>query len=416
MKADGWIPYTGAWYRNDPSFDYYSGGQATFPSNIRPMAIYAASVNKTFFTFADRDFNIVVGFLDHATGKLSPLAVIGSYTLGDAHKNGSIMIDHDGYIYCFFGGHGENLRVRRSTVPFSIETWQSSVVIAGGAALTYPQPWELTEGRIVVPMRQDSIGQRLLVSTDQGATWSPTTLLANSGGFGAYFITVAEQGSFPRKIHIIWNVYESATMRRDFFYARSDDGGVSWKKSDGSTLSLPIALEAGEQILDSGTEQVNTCDLQLDTTGLVRALVLQGVGNSFVWKLIRQNGAGSWSVFTLPPPADHHFDIGSLALVGDDDWRAYLPSGANISNQDGGEIEEWQSLDRGATWVKLRIVTSGSTYVHNNVKTVVNGRSDFRIFWSYGDPDVSGTGIPLTNDVKLYMAGDDSVTQMAVKT
>lgn len=412
LNVNNWNPYKGIWYRNDPTTEYYAGGQATFPSNIRPMAIYIASVSKTFFTFADKDSQIVVGEFNHVTQLLSAPVVVGSYTDDDAHKNGAILIDHDGYIYVFYGGHGETSKVRRSSLPLDIRAWQTAVTLPGGTSVTYFQPWEVASGKIMCLSRLDGVGQEFLISNDQAATWTPTTFLANNGTDSAYFISVASVGSFPRTVHVIWNLYEGPTMRRNFYHAETADGGTTWKKSDGTTLTLPIAITAGELILNSGSEQVNTCDLQLDSTGLVRALVLQGLGTSFVWKLIRQNSAGSWSVFTLPPAADHHFDIGSLILVSDDDWRAYLPSDPNLINQDGGEIEEWQSLDRGSTWAKIRVLTSGSTFVHNNVKSVVNGQSDFRAFWSYGDPDVAGLGTPKTKAVDLFMAGDSYTKQM----
>jgi hypothetical protein len=204
----------------------------------------------------------------------------------------------------------------------------------------------------------------------------------------------------------MWNLYEGPTMRWNFYYACSADGGISWTDSAGVPYTLPIAITAGEQILDSGSQQVNTCDMQLDSNGLVRALVLQGLGTSFVWKLIRQNGPLDWSVFTLPPAADHHFDIGGLCLIDDDDWRAYLPSVSIVAGQDGGEIQEWQSLDRGETWELLRNVTSASALVHNNVKTVLGGHPDFRAFWSFGDTDPDQDGTPATSDVKLFMVGD----------
>src|SRR4051812_24460746 len=60
--ADGELPtadgFRGIWYANEPSHDEYvfkySGGMATYPHQQMPIAIYAPSVNKTFFVYGGR--------------------------------------------------------------------------------------------------------------------------------------------------------------------------------------------------------------------------------------------------------------------------------------------------------------------------------------------------------------------------
>ena len=99
------------------------------------------------------------------------------------------------------------------------------------------------------------------------------------------------------------------------------------------------------------------------------------------------------------------YDGGALAVVLDDDLRIYAPTTPSQPQYDGGEIEEWQSVDGGRTWKNTAHLTTGSTYSHNHVKTVLHhetGRGEFRIFWSYGD----ATYPPAVKDVHLYRYGE----------
>src|SRR4051794_10350458 len=66
--------YRGIWYKiSDKDGIKYSGGMATYPQQIRPMAIYAAAVNKTFFVYGGRsaaknELLHMVSYFDHSTG------------------------------------------------------------------------------------------------------------------------------------------------------------------------------------------------------------------------------------------------------------------------------------------------------------------------------------------------------------
>ena len=97
------------------------------------------------------------------------------------------------------------------------------------------------------------------------------------------------------------------------------------------------------------------------------------------------------------------YDGGGLVIRADDDFRIYAPTTPSQPYEDGGEIEEWTSADRGAAWTNTRQITSGSKYSHNHVKVVFNHRrGDFRMMWSYGDSHHP----PATRDVFLYYFGD----------
>jgi len=76
-KDDG---YRGIWYNIGTK---YSGGLGTYTQQIRPFAVYAPQVNKTFFCYGGRQKDKrnllhMVSYYDHATGQVPrPTIVMG---------------------------------------------------------------------------------------------------------------------------------------------------------------------------------------------------------------------------------------------------------------------------------------------------------------------------------------------------
>lgn len=401
--------FTGLSYAN---FDYYGGPAATFPSNMRPMAVYASTVQCTFFVWMDSGNRICCSFYDHVNGVCGDPSIVADLASNDGHKTPSLLIDATGYLYVFYDGHDANgIKVKRSTIPYGCHAWTALATITGNC--TYPQPHQLKSGEILVLHRvndQASWGYRL--SSDGGTTWgSAVAVTTPDANRGVYAICVSETGSFTRKVHLVWTVLNTTTqVRQHFYYAVSEDGGVNWKKSNGDAYALPIASESAEKIFDSGSDQVNTQDIQLDSSGNVYVLVSHGanggndaeLGGTWNFKLLKRV-AGTWTAYAIAT-GDHQFDCGSLVFYADNDLRAYLPSVAAQSNEDGGNIREYQSTDGGATWSLLNTLTADSLS-HNHVKTAVNGQGAFRAFWSYGD----STG---STAAKLKMYGSRGVLTM----
>ena len=94
------------------------------------MAVYRSG--HTYFTWADVNQNAVVAYYDHATGITSNAVTIGFLGDGDAHLNPSMLIDDDGYIYVFYGSHGDNTKGKRSAHPLDIVSpWVAIADISG---------------------------------------------------------------------------------------------------------------------------------------------------------------------------------------------------------------------------------------------------------------------------------------------
>jgi hypothetical protein len=372
------------------------------------MAVYVPRQQKTFFVFGNAENSPTISAYDHRSRSFSPAVVVGRNPDMDAHKNPHLLIDEEGWLYVFYRAHCTPTWLAKSVRPYEISKWISMGEVARDSS--YPQPWQLRRGEITVLFRQGgthNAGEALVRSCDGGRTWSSPTLVGTSppkNGF--YAVTIAASGAYPRKLHMAWSVTRGDWWQRyHVYYACSDDGAVTWKRRDGRPYRLPIAESEAEMIFRSEVPDrgVWLQDIQLDGQG--NPYVLFNDGNTLTydctWRVARCLDR-KWTVQPVAR-ADHMYDSGALVLLSDRDFRAYLPSQPAQPHEDGGDIEEWQSLDRGTTWARTRSITSSSKYSHNHVKAVHGQQQgDFRVFWSYGD----SRDPPESRAVDLYYYGE----------
>ncbi|MBN1343704.1 MAG: BNR-4 repeat-containing protein [Phycisphaerae bacterium] len=413
--------YRGVWYSCGtanvlPGHKYvYGGGKGTYSAWHRPMAVYAEREKKTFFVYGNPENSPMIGFYDHGTAAFSTPVCLGQNIDMNAHRNPTLLIDENGILYVFRGYNGMPTHVTRSVKPYDISRWEPRTPVEVEKKSSYPQPWQLRPGEIFVSYRREP-GWCCRISTDGAATWGPRVNLVKFADCQIYAMTVAEAGGFPRKIHLVWSRLGGGTpeevrtkhlwaRRYNVYYACSDDGGRTWRKSDGAKLELPITEATAEKLYDCGQHGVWLKDIQLDSKGNPIVLFLDADVGTYesTWKVAKLKGR-AWSVRDVTT-SDHMYDGGSLAILSDNDIRVYGPSAPSQPQYDGGEIEEWTSTDGGQAWNKTARLTSESKYSHNHIKTVLHherGNGDFRVFWSYGDARYP----PESKDVLLHFYGE----------
>ncbi len=413
-------PSQGVWYccgtaNTYPGQKYvYSGPMATYCMWHRPIAVYAGPVRTTFFVFGNPDNSPAICAYDHRSKTFGAPVVLGTNPDGDAHRNPTLLVDEQGYLYVFFGAHGHPTRVVKSRSPYDLSQWEPKAAI-DDPGTSYPQPWQLKRGEVFVSFRQ-SPGWCFRKSLDGAASWQPTVNLIRFADAAIYAVSIAATGPYPRAVHIAWSKLGGGTpeevatkhlwgRRYDVFYARSDDGGHTWKRSDGTGYSLPIAEETADKVYESGEHGVWLKDIQLDSRGNPCILFIDADVTTYEsnWKLARRAEEG-WRTADVAT-SDHMYDGGALVILADDDFRVYAPTTPSQPHEDGGEIDEWTSTDGGATWARTRHVTAGSKYSHNHVRAVFGQEEgDFRVLWSYGDSVYP----PETRDVYLGHYGEAS--------
>jgi len=402
----------------------YSGAMATYCVWHRPMAVYAPEVNRSYFVYGSAGNRPTISYYDHNTHEFAYPVAIGENPDGDAHRNPTLLIDDEGYLYMFWGAHGHPTLVHRSVRPYDISAWEQRATIEPDGGTSYPQPWMLRAGEIFVSYRK-APGWRFVTSTDGAQSWSEPRDIAAFGmsetargvaEYSIYGITVAAGGEYPRRIHFAWSRLGGGTpeeierkhlwaRRYNVYYAYSDDGGRTWRRSDGTPYASPIDESQAEKIWDCGEHGVWLKDIQLDSRGNPYILFLDSEVETFrsAWKVARRVGDG-WEVVHLTE-SDHMYDAGCLMMLADDDIRIWAPTTDLQPHEDGGEIEEWRSTDGGATWTNTRHLTQNSQWSHNQVKPVMGhrqGPGDVRAIWSCGDSRKP----PETEDVRLYYMGE----------
>lgn len=386
----------------------YGGPHATYCAWTRPMAVYGPEVDKTFFAFGNRENAPVVCFYDHAERRFAPAVRVGSNPNMDAHRNPHLVIDEEGLLYIFYGSHCTDTVAVRSARPYDIEAWVDLGLVASRSS--YPQPWQVREDEIIVLYRgggTHDATEAIVRSTDGGATWGePSHFIATPPKNGCYGVSVAAAGPFPRRLHFVWSVTRGDWWQRyHVYYAWSDDGGETWKRTDGEPYDVPITEETSDIIFESDVPDrgVWLKDIQVAPDGSPCALFVDGhtLNYECAWRFGRLRD-GQWR-FSQIATSDHMYDCGALVLLAEDDFRLYGPTTVSQPYEDGGEIEEWRSTDGGETWENTRHLTSGSAHSHNHVKAVHGGgRDDFRVFWCYGDARIP----PDTTDVDLFRFGE----------
>jgi hypothetical protein len=161
------------------------------------------------------------------------------------------MVDGAGYLHLSWDHHGHPLRYARSTAPYSTEFSEPQGMTGHNERnVTYPQFFRLPSGNLLFFFRNGASGRGDLVLNRYDVvkhTWSQlhANLIGGEGKRNAYWqATIGIDGS----VHVSWVWRESGDVasNHDLCYARSDDDGLTWKRSDGRPYAIPIVASEAE--------------------------------------------------------------------------------------------------------------------------------------------------------------------------
>jgi len=395
-KADG---YTGIWFtlgQKSEHGDKYSGGLGTYTADHIPIAIYAAKVNKTFFVYGgtvpgQRHLLNMASYYDHEKGVVPrPTIVHDKQTVDDPHDDSALSIDDKGHVWVFVSGRA-NLRPGfkyRSTEPYSVDRFE----LVESRTMAYPQPWFMPGKGFLYCFTPYTKGRELYWQTSaEGRAWAEPKKLAGFGGH--YQVTNVRDGALVTAFN--WHPGGNVDKRTNLYFLRTDDFGRTWKTAAGKTVETPLAAVDSEALVrDYAKEKrlVYINDIQFDRDGWPVIFYITSGGykpgpeaGPREWTVARWTGA-AWE-FHPVTTSDHNYDMGSL-YIEEDAWRIIGPSGPGPQPWGtGGEMAVWLSRDSGATWAKLRDLTSKSEFNHSYARRPLGAHPDFYAFWADGNPN-----------------------------
>ena len=192
----------------------------------------------------------------------------------DAHNIISMMIDGDGYLHLSWDHHANKLHYCKSKVPFGLDlTPEMPMTGMKEGKVTYPEFYRLATGDLLFFYRDGSSGNgNFIINKYSIATklWQrlQNLLIDGEGKRNAYWqACVDAKGT----IHVSWVWRESSDVssNHDMCYAASDDGGITWHKSNGETYQLPITLASAEVVVKiiQKSELINQTSMTADGDG-----------------------------------------------------------------------------------------------------------------------------------------------------
>jgi hypothetical protein len=402
-KFDGYRPI---WFELNQKYEYgdkYSGALGTYTAKHVPLAIYSKEANKTFFVFGgtksenERYLLCMIGEFDHKTGKVSkPTVVYDKSGVNDPHDNPSLMIDDNGFIWVFVSGRG---RTRpgfkfKSVKPLNIESFEQITT----EEMTYPQPWNTDFGYFHFFTKYTGVRQLYFKTSTDGIHWTDDKLLAaipvNEGEqSGHYQTSNCYQG---KKLGTFFNRHPQGNVdkRTDLYYLQTEDSGETWTNANGEKLSLPLLIQENPaRVIDysSAGKNVYLKDMGFDRKGNPVCLYIRSNGHEpgpksapYEWCVTKWDGS-QWKT-TIITESDHNYDMGSLFITGKT-WKLVAPTFSGPQKWGvGGELEIWQSTDKGENWTKISNLTENSEYNHSYVRRPVDYKAPFCFFWASGHP------------------------------
>ena len=112
-RIDG---YKGIWFDLGQRSEFgskYSGGLGTYTAKHQPIAVYAPTVEKTFFVYggttagSERHLLAMASYYDHRSRTVpKPVVVHDKQGVDDPHDNPSLQIDESGCLWVYVSGRG----------------------------------------------------------------------------------------------------------------------------------------------------------------------------------------------------------------------------------------------------------------------------------------------------------------------
>lgn len=192
----------------------------------------------------------------------------------DGHNVISMGVDGDGVVHVSFDHHGDPLRYCRGIAPGSLELGPLEPMTGlDEDDVTYPEFYSMPDGDLLFAYRSGASGRGNLVLNRYSVAdkeWRRVqdVLVDGENERNAYWQLFVDPGG---KIHLSWVWRETwlVETNHDLCYAISEDGGRTWRRSDGRQYELPITLATAEIAwrIPQKSELINQTSMTADKDG-----------------------------------------------------------------------------------------------------------------------------------------------------
>lgn len=224
-----------------------------------------------FTAFYDEFGNLILGkrTLNSKVWEMKNTHLTGDVL--NAHNSISIAIDGDGYLHLSWGQHSVPLNYCKSVAPYSLElTEKIKMTNIKENKVTYPEFYNFSNGDLLFAYRDGESGNGNLMLNyynKETKKWNKIgdSLIDGEGVRNAYWqIFIDEKDT----IHVSWNWRENSDVasNHDLCYAKSNDKGLTWLKSNNEQYTLPLTLKNSEYIanIPKQNELINTTSMYVD--------------------------------------------------------------------------------------------------------------------------------------------------------
>jgi len=211
----------------------------------------------------------------------------------DLHRTANLGIDPDGYIHIIAGLHNNPLSNHYvvSTNPEDITSWTFKTQMTGANEDSVTYPSFFTDGNyLYCHYRNGEAGDGEIYLNKYDHTTKTWTALhhpwinpvADTRSPYIDAVVVDSNGH----LHVSWcwrRLFNGEWTNEKVCYAKSEDGGATWKKSDGTVYTVPITF-ADSEVVDSvgeGGGLLNSNDMGVDSNNRPHIVYYKGDINGF---------------------------------------------------------------------------------------------------------------------------------------
>lgn len=271
--------YDAEWFENKSAYEFNRFDNVNGINNCAPFAQDNITTWKNcwqFCTFVNDEKRIMIGKRDIVLGSEWKFAYVGGNLTGqvtpDDHYTVVCAVDEYGMIHVVGNLHVQNLNQRysRSSYALCIDRWEAATMTGiSESEVTYPMFLKRNDGKLLLFYRNQGSGNgdwyinvydnttrvwtKLVPKLFDGTSLNPTDCMYPN------HICKDKNGV----IHMSGTFRVMGTLNINVFYAKSEDGGVTWKNSNNETYTLPMNRNSVEIV-----DNVPASDVMLNQNGM----------------------------------------------------------------------------------------------------------------------------------------------------